>query len=126
MSDATTGVPEAKASVSTMPKLSPPSEGAHSRSAWPSSSHLRASSTWPAISMPSGSSRSGSTSSRVGPATVRRAGTPTARSASNARSSTGRPFRSSARPTNTMRSSSCGREWFGRAADRSTPFGITR
>jgi hypothetical protein len=28
MSEATTGVPAAKASVSTMPKLSPPSEGA--------------------------------------------------------------------------------------------------
>ena len=33
MSDATTGVPAAKASVSTMPKLSPPSDGAHSMSA---------------------------------------------------------------------------------------------
>ncbi len=32
MSEATTGVPEANASVSTMPKLSPPSEGAQSRS----------------------------------------------------------------------------------------------
>ena len=33
MSDATTGVPAANASVSTMPKLSPPSDGAHSTSA---------------------------------------------------------------------------------------------
>jgi hypothetical protein len=33
MSDATTGVPAANASVSTMPKLSPPSDGAQSTSA---------------------------------------------------------------------------------------------
>ena len=79
-------------------------------SASPSSFHFVASSTWPAISMPSGSSSSGSTSSAVGPATVSRAGTPTPRSASNARSSTGRPLRSSARPTKTIRRSSCGRE----------------
>ncbi len=52
------------------------------------------------------SSRYGSTSSCVAPATVSRAFTPTPCSASNARSSTGRPFRSSARPTNSSRSSS--------------------
>ena len=44
MSEATTGVPEANASVSTIPKLSPPSDGAHSMSASPSSFHLSASS----------------------------------------------------------------------------------
>ena len=79
-----------------------------------------------AISMPSGSSSSGSTSSGVGPATVSRAGTPTARSASKARRRTGSPFRSSARPTKTIRSSSCECAWFGLAAARSTPFGTIR
>ena len=108
--EATTGVPEANASVSTMPKLSPPSDGAHSRSASPSSCHFSASSTWPAISMPSGSSSSGSTSSAVAPATVRRACTPAPRSASKARSSTGRPLRSSARPTKSdLGARRCGR-----------------
>ena len=126
MSDATTGVPEANASVSTMPKLSPPSEGAQSRSASPSRRHFSASSTGPAIFTPSGSSSSGSTSSTAGPATVRLASTPAPRSASKARSSTGRPLRSSARPTNRIFSSSFGRRWSGRAAERSTPFGTIR
>ncbi len=113
MSEATTGVPDANASVSTMPKLSPPSEGAQSRSASPSRRHFSPSSTGPASSTPSGSSRSGSTSSAAGPATIRRAFTPAPRSASKARSSTGRPLRSSARPTNRMRSSWCGRDRVG-------------
>jgi len=47
MSEATTGVPAAKASVSTMPKLSPPSEGATSRSAEASACAFSASDTLP-------------------------------------------------------------------------------
>ena len=43
MFEATTGVPAANASVSTIPKLSPPSEGAHSTSAASSSSRLTSS-----------------------------------------------------------------------------------
>ena len=62
MSEATAGVPEANASVRTMPKLSPPSDGATSRSASPSSRHFSSSVTRPAISTPSVSSSSGSTS----------------------------------------------------------------
>ena len=45
MSEATAGVPEANASVSTMPKLSPPSDGAQSRSASPSRRHFSSSVT---------------------------------------------------------------------------------
>ena len=123
MSDATTGVPEANASVSTIPKLSPPSDGAQSRSAWPSRRHLSASSTRPASSTPSGSSSSGSTSPGSGPATIRRALTSAPRSASKARSSTGSPLRSSARPTNRMRSSSWGRSGIGHGGAQVDPVG---
>jgi hypothetical protein len=126
MSEATTGVPDANASVSTIPKLSPPSEGAHNTSVAPISSHFCSSDTRPATSTPSGSSSSGSTSSSVAPATVSRASTPAPRSASKARSSTGKPLRSSARPTNRIWSWSCGRAGSGRTAERSTPFGTTR
>ena len=106
MSEATTGVFEANASVSTMPKLSPPSDGATSRSAWPSRRHFSSSLTRPATCTPSASISTGSTSSQVAPATVRRAGTPALRRASKARSSTGRPLRASARPTNSSSSAS--------------------
>ena len=41
MSEATTGVPAANASVSTMPNDSPPSDGAHSTSAARSAALLR-------------------------------------------------------------------------------------
>ena len=47
MSEATTGVPAAKASVSTIPNDSPPSDGAHSRSASRSARSFSASSTRP-------------------------------------------------------------------------------
>src|ERR1700749_4397808 len=47
MSDATTGVPAANASVSTMPNDSPPSEGAHNTSAERNAATLTASSTRP-------------------------------------------------------------------------------
>ena len=114
---------DANASVRTMPKLSPPSEGAQSRSASPSRRHFSSSVTRPATSTPSASSSSGATSSSVAPATVRRASTPAPRSASKARSSTGRPLRPSARPMNRISSRSCGRAELGRAAPRSTPFG---
>ena len=79
MSEATTGVPEANASVKTIPKLSPPSDGAHSTSVAPSRRHFSSSDTRPATSTPSGSSSSGSTSSWVAPTTVRRASTPAPR-----------------------------------------------
>jgi hypothetical protein len=126
MSDATTGVPAANASVSTMPKLSPPSEGAHSRSASCRRRHFSSSVTRPSTSTPRVSSMYGATSASVGPTTVRRARTPTPCSASNARSSTGSPLRSSARPTKSSRNSSEG--GFGPlgAASTCTPFGITR
>jgi hypothetical protein len=126
MREATTGVDEANASVSTMPKLSPPSEGAQSRSASPSRRHFSSSVTRPATTTPSVSRSSGATSSSVAPATVSRASTPAPRSASNARSSTGSPLRPSARPTNRIWSCSWGRSALGCAALRSTPLGTIR
>ena len=95
MSDATTGVPAANASVSTIPKLSPPSDGAHSTSASSSTLCLVSSSTFPRARTPRGSSIIGDSSSSVGPITVSSVGM-CSRSASNARSSSGRPFRSTA------------------------------
>ena len=67
MSEATTVAPEAKASVSTIPKLSPPSDGAASTSAARSSAYLVASSTLPSARTPRGSISSGASSSWVGP-----------------------------------------------------------
>ena len=123
--DATTGVPAAKASVSTMPKLSPPSDGAHSTSALASAARLRSSDDLaedadaavveqqrrrpPPRSAPTISSSAGTCS----------------RSASKARSSTGRPLRSTAWPTNTMRSGRPSARGCGRiAAGTSTPLGM--
>ena len=126
MFEQTTGVPAANASVSTMPKLSPPSDGAHRTSDSWSSLNFSCSVTRPSTRTPSVSSRNGSTSSRVEPAIVRDARTPVARSASKARSRTGSPLRSSARPTNASRNSS--ERGFGPpgAAARSTPLGMIR
>ena len=128
MFDATTGVPAANASVSTMPKLSPPSDGAHSTSAASSSSRLTSSETLPSIRTPVESISTGARSSGDGPITVSSVGM-CSRSASNARSSSGRPLRSTAWPTNTIRR----RSPIGRSeaiAARSgltlTPLGITR
>ena len=117
---------DANASVRTMPKLSPPSEGATSRSASPRSCHFSSSVTRPATSTPSGSSRSGSTSVSVAPATISRASTPALRSASKERSRIGRPLRLSARPTKSKLSGPSAVRSVGRAAARSTPFGTTR
>jgi hypothetical protein len=102
MSLATTGVPAANASVSTMPKLSPPSDGAQSTSA-PASARVRsASGTLPSAVTPRSSMSSGLTSSAPAPTMTSSAGR-CSRSASNARTSTGRPLRSTAWPTNAMR-----------------------
>ena len=51
MLEASTGVPAANASVSTMPKLSPASEGAQSRSASPSRRQSSLSPTRPSASI---------------------------------------------------------------------------
>ena len=128
MSEATTGVPAANASVSTIPKDSPPSEGAHSRSAARSARSFTTSSTRPSAVMPSPSTSSGASSFSVEPITTSSAGT-SRRSASKARSSTGRPLRSTAWPTNAIRSGSPGRRVRGPGTPPSgstTPFGITR
>src|SRR3954466_6692936 len=101
MSLATTGVPAAKPSVSTMPKLSPPSDGATSRSALASAACLRSSETLPRARTPRGSSMSGATSSSPAPMTSSSTGT-CSRSASKARSRTGRPLRSTAPPENAL------------------------
>ena len=61
----------------------------------------------------------------VAPATVRLAGTPAARRASKARSSTGRPLRSSARPDEQQPQLVVAVVVGGRAEARSTPLGIT-
>ena len=101
MSEAMTGVPAANASVSTMPKLSPPSDGAASTSAASSTADLVASSTLPSAVTPRGSISSGESSSAVGPITVSSQGM-CSRSASKARSSRGRPLRGTAWPTNAI------------------------
>ena len=76
MSEATTGVPAANASVRTIPNDSPPSDGAHSRSAPRSARSLAASSTRPSAITPwPSSASSGASSSAVSPMTVSSAGT---------------------------------------------------
>ena len=128
MSEATTGVPAAKASVRTMPKLSPPSEGATSRSAEASAAAFSVSETLPSTVTPCvPSSMSGSTSSRSAPTTMSSTGT-WSRSASKARSSTGSPLRSTAWPTKARRSGApCGRGAdIGSSAGTSTPLGMIR
>ena len=108
-----------------MPKLSPASEGAQSRSASPSWRQSTESETFPSTSMweiSSGSVRRREISSGSAPTTVSLDGTCSTR-AWKAASRTGSPLRSSARPTNRSRSSSlagfgpCG------AASMSTPLG---
>ena len=128
MSDATTGVPAANASVSTIPKLSPPSDGAHSTSPASSSVRLVSSSTLPSTRTSRMSSIIGESSCSDGPITVSSVGM-CSRSASNALSSTGSPLRSTAWPTNTIFSLS---DW-GRSAPRAarspsrrTPLGMIR
>ena len=59
MSDATTGVPAANASVSTIPNDSPPSDGAQSTWARASAARFSASSTRPSAVTPRGSASSG-------------------------------------------------------------------
>ena len=99
MSDATTGVPAANASVSTMPNDSPPSDGAPARRrraaprAWRRRRRGRARSRRRRRPAAARSPR------RSTPTIVSSAGT-APRSASKARSSTGRPLRSTAWPTN--------------------------
>ena len=108
MADATTGVAHANARVSTMPKLSPPSEGATSAFA-DSSSAVR--SSWlrkPRISIPSSAMRSRASSRRTesGSAPAMRRVAPVRRRISGqARRSTGSPLRRSWRPAKTMRCS---------------------
>ena len=108
MSEATTGVPAAKASVRTMPKLSPPSEGAHSTSAscrWCHSSLVGDAAVHVDVvhaALDLGEQRL----DRPRPERRRRRGGPGCgwRRPAKADSSTGRPLRSSSRPTNTIRS----------------------
>src|SRR5207248_221818 len=77
MSEATTGVADANARVSTIPKLSPPSDGATSALAAVSSSVNASCSRKPRTSMPSSETRSRVSSSRTAsgsaPTTCRRA-----------------------------------------------------
>ena len=128
MSEATTGVPAAKASVSTIPNDSPPSDGAHSTCARVSAARFSSSSTRPSAVTPRGSASSGDRASASTPITVSRAGT-CSRSASKARSSTGRPLRSTAWPTNAISSGSPGTRGRGGGAPPSgsvTPLGTIR
>ena len=128
MSEAITGVPDANASVRTMPKLSLLSDGAQRTSAACSSAYLRSSSTLPSARTPRSSISSGASSSRLGPITVSSQGM-CSRSASKARSSSGSPLRSTAWPTNTIRSRSpIGRcpAWASTAGSMWTPLGMIR
>ena len=126
MSDATTGVAHANARVSTIPKLSPPSDGATSALAASSST---VSSSWlrnPSASIPSASfspTRESANRTISGSAPTSRRRAPVRRWISGqARSSTGMPLRESCRPMKTT--------WFSRppasaSGGISTPFGIT-
>ena len=131
MSEATTGVPAAKASVRTMPKLSPPSDGAHSTSASASTASFSASLHLPCATTSRGSSMSGARPSSSTPTTCSVAGT-CSRSASKARSRTGRPLRSTAWPMKAIRSGSSAvaadgaRGAGGGDAGTSTPLGMIR
>ena len=128
MSDATTGVPAANASVNTIPNDSPPSDGAQRTWARSSAARFSASSARPSAVTPRVSSSSGARSPSPAPITVRRAGT-TSRSASYARSSTGRPLRVTAWPTNAISSGSPGRRARGAGAPpggSTTPLGTIR
>ena len=114
-------MPEANASVSTIPKLSPPSDGAHSRSASPSSCHFSSSVDAAGDLDALGVEQQRLDLLRGGAGDGEpRVGTPAPRSASKARSSTGRPLRSSARPTKRIRSASL-RARAVRAAPRTGP-----
>ena len=124
MSEATTGVAQAKARVIVMPKLSLPRDGATRNFAAASSSVSFASSTKPRMSIPSSEIRSRASSRRTAsgsaPSTRRRS--PLSRRRGQARSSTGSPFRGSWRPAKTMRSS---RFPGSISPGISTPLGIT-
>ena len=125
MAEAITGVPAANASVSTMPKLSPESDGAQRTSAACSSAHSSSSETRPRMSIEPSSSGSGSqrlTSSSPAPITVSRAGTCSTR-ALKAVSRIGSPLRSSGRPTKRTRSSSPGVFSPAGGPSMSTPLG---
>ena len=117
MSEATTGVPAAKASVSTMPKLSPPSDGAHRTSASASTASFSSSLHLPCATTSRGSSMSGARPSSSTPTTCSVAGM-CSRSASKARSRTGRPLRSTAWPMKAIRSGSSGVAGCARARRR--------
>ena len=119
-------MPAAKASVRTMPKLSPESDGAQSTSAACSSAHSSSSETRPRTSIERSSSGSVSqrlTSSSSAPITVSREGT-CSTSALKALSRTGSPLRSSGRPTKRIFSSSPGIFSPVGGASTSTPLGM--
>ena len=123
MSDATTGSPQANARVSTMPKLSPPSDGA--MSAFVRASRLVSSSCGrkPRMSMPLSEIRSRVSSSRTAsgsePQIWSRA--PVCRWISGqARSSTWSPLRVSWRPAKVT---VCSRPAGSTPSGMSTPFG---
>ena len=125
MSDATTGNAHAKARVSTMPKLSPPIDGAASAFADNSSS---VNSSWlrkPSTSIPSPDtpSRRWSSPTASGSAPISRSRAPVAAcTVGHARSRTCSPFRGSCRPTNAMR---CSRLPGSASGGIKTPFGTT-
>ena len=123
MSDATTGVAQAIARTSTIPKLSPPSDGATSAFAASSSSVNSSCGRKPSTSTPSSGVRRRVISSRTasGSAPQMRSVAPVrARISGHARSRTCSPLRASCRPAKTTRfsrpaGSACG--------GISTPFG---
>ena len=125
MSLATTGVPAAKASVRTMPKLSPPSDGAHRTSAAASASRA----------LVVGDLAQHGDAARVeqqrldvvgAGADDHQLGGTCSRSASKARSRIGRPLRSTAWPTKAMRSGASRRAPAPAGAGTVTPLGMIR
>jgi hypothetical protein len=106
MSDATTGIAHANPRVSTIPKLSPPSDGATSALALSSSSVRSSWLTNPSASIPSSLTPARERVSRTisGSAPINRRRAPVRRWISGqARSSTGMPLRGSCLPTKTIR-----------------------
>ena len=123
MSEATTGVAHANARVSTIPKLSPPSDGATSTLAAVSSSVNASCSRKPSTSIPSSGTRSRVSRSRTasGSAPTMRNLAPVRRRISgHARSITCRPLRGSCRPAKRMR---CSRPPGSASGGTRTPFG---
>ena len=133
ISEATTGMPAARASVSTIPKLSPPSEGAQSICAFRICSNFTSTGTRPSASTPSRQSPEpfrdrvkALRSSRLGPTRTSDASGILRRRSAKASSRMESPFRGSARPMKRMRPLVLSALLAVAYMSTSMPLGITR